>query len=243
MRLKGKRILITGAGRGIGRAVACQAAREGAWVALNSRTESELDVLAATLRDEGGECLVTPGDIGCEETVRRIFCDLRRTWGGLDGLVNGAAIFKRGLIRDMVLSDFQEVMRVNLIGPLLCAREAFGCMLPGGTVVNISSLSGVAGVQKFEGFTAYGLSKFGLVGLTEMMALEGKILGIRSNCISPGAVDTGMLAEAAPGLVPFLEPTDVADVVCFLLSAESCALNGANLILDGNSRTGGAGKP
>jgi NAD(P)-dependent dehydrogenase (short-subunit alcohol dehydrogenase family) len=111
-------------------------------------------------------------------------------------------------------------------------------MSPGSAVVNFSSLSGVAGVQKFEGFTAYGLSKFGVVGLTEMMALEGQELGIRTNCLSPGAVRTEMLKQAAPGLAAALEPAEVAQVVCFLLSPESSALNGCNLILSGNPPRG-----
>jgi NAD(P)-dependent dehydrogenase (short-subunit alcohol dehydrogenase family) len=176
--------------------------------------------------------------VGQEAVVRGIFSQLRRSWGGLDGLVNAAGIFRRGLIRDLVLADFEDVMRVNLTGALLCAREAFNLMGPGSAVVNISSLSGVPGVQKFAGFTAYGLSKFGLAGLTEMMALEGAPLGIRTNCLSPGAVRTDMLAQAAPDMPPALEPEDVAETICFLLSDESRALNGSNLVLDGNTQPG-----
>ena len=146
-------------------------------------------------------------------------------------------------IRDLALADFEEVMRINLTGTLLCSREALGCMRPGGAIVNISSLSGVPGVQKFEGFTAYGLSKFGVAGLTEMTALEGAPLGIRTNSVSPGAVNTQMLQQAAPGLEPALEPEDVAEVVCFLLSDQSRACNGSNLTVTGNPQAGKVSKP
>src|SRR5438094_773812 len=116
-------------------------------------------------------------------------------------------------------------------GAFLCSREAFLRMKPGGSIVLVSSLSGVQGAEKFPGMAAYVAAKSGLAGLTEVLAVEGRPLGIRVNAVSPGAVDTEMLKIAGVG-GPSLQPADVARVIAWLASPESEPLSGANLRMD-----------
>lgn len=232
--LQHKRILVTGGGSGIGRACALLAARAGARVALAGRRAAVLEQAVQDLRAAGSEALAIPCDVSRECQVRELFRRAARAWGGLDGLVNSAGVFRRAGVLDLDLDLWQEVLGTNLNGTFLCCREAFRCLAPGGSIVNVASLSGVWGVEKFPGFTAYNVSKYGVVGLTEILALEGRGLGLRVNCVSPGAVATDMLRQAAPQL-PGLPPDEVARVVLFLLSDAGRAVNGENFILAGPS--------
>jgi len=132
---------------------------------------------------------------------------------------------------DLTASDWDEQVNSVLRGTFLCSREAFRRMAPGGSVVMVSSLSGVAGAEKFPGMAAYVAAKSGLAGLTEVLAVEGRSLGIRVNAVSPGAVDTPMVLEAGVG-GPRLQPREVARLIAWLCSPESAPLSGANLRLD-----------
>jgi 3-oxoacyl-[acyl-carrier protein] reductase len=110
-------------------------------------------------------------------------------------------------------------MRINVRGSFLCAKEAFKHMKVGkrgGSIVNISSLAGIRGTEKFPGLSSYTVSKFAVIGLTESIAVEGKPHGIRANCIAPGAVKTRMLKEAAPELKTTTKPEDIAKTVLYL---------------------------
>jgi NAD(P)-dependent dehydrogenase (short-subunit alcohol dehydrogenase family) len=131
----------------------------------------------------------------------------------------------------MSVSDWDAQIASALRSAFLCSREAFRRMEPGGSIVNVSSLSGVSGAEKFPRMSAYVAAKSGLAGLTEALAVEGAPLGIRVNAISPGAIDTPMLGiSGVPG--PRLEPAAVARVVVWLASAESAPLTGANIRMD-----------
>jgi NAD(P)-dependent dehydrogenase (short-subunit alcohol dehydrogenase family) len=127
-------------------------------------------------------------------------------------------------------------MAVNLGGAVLCAQQAFRLMREGGgAIVNVSSLGGVPGTEKFPGYAAYTVSKFALTGLTEALAVEGRDRGIRVNGVAPGAVDTAMLRQAAPQLRTRTRPVDVAKVIAFLCDpTESGCMTGAMLVINSN---------
>lgn len=235
MQLAGKSIIVTGAGSGIGRACAVKCAAEGARVALAGRRKRELEQTAQST-GAGAAVFIRACDIGTEAGVLGLFEQALETWGRVDGLVNCAAIFRKAAAADLALEDWNELLRINLTGTFLTCREAFRRMAPGGSIVNLASLSGVPGFEKFPGFTAYNVSKYGVLGLTEILAVEGKARGVRVNCLSPGAVDTAMLRQAAPHLAPAVRPEEVADAAVYLLSDRSTAVTGANLILTGGAR-------
>jgi len=126
---------------------------------------------------------------------------------------------------------------VNLTGTFLCCRAAFTAMVPAGEgrIITIGSLSGVYATEKFPGLAAYNVSKYGVIGLTEAIAVEGKEHGISAVCLSPGAVDTEMLRRANPALRPGLTPDDVAELIVALLDAPLAPISGANIPLFSNA--------
>ena len=167
-------------------------------------------------------------DVSDEVQVNKAFSAL----GSLDALIHCAAVLIKEPLADMTAADWDAQIGSNLRGAFLCSREAFRLMREsGGSIVFVSSLSGVAGAEKFSGMGAYVAAKSGLAGLTEELAVEGRPLRIRVNAISPGAVDTPMLLIAGVE-GPALRPADVARVIVWLASPESAPLSGANLRMD-----------
>ena len=166
-------------------------------------------------------------DAGDEGSVNRFFGELER----LDVLVNNAAILELASIVDMKVETWDEVLRVSLRGAFLCSRAAFRMMRPGGTIVNVSSLSGVSGADKFPKMSAYVAAKSGLAGLTEVLAVEGRPLGIRINAVSPASVATDMGRLAGISQEP-LSPEEVARIIGWLATSESAPLTGANIRID-----------
>jgi NAD(P)-dependent dehydrogenase (short-subunit alcohol dehydrogenase family) len=228
-RLAGKVAIVTGGGRGIGRATALLFAAEGAQVAICARTAAEVDAVA----QESAAVLPFTGDISDEAFVRRLFRDTADAFGRVDVVVNNAAILGRRIFPELSTELWEAVMGVNLRGTFLSCRFAFRQMTrqdpPGGVIVNISSLSGVHGPEKFPGLTAYNVSKAGVLALSDSLAVEGRPLGIRVNTISPGAVDTAMLRQAGHGLRALATPDDLARTILFLAEDESRPLTGANV--------------
>ena len=170
-------------------------------------------------------------DAGNEASVNRFFSELNR----LDVLVNNAAILELASIVDMKVETWDEVIRVNLRGPFLCSQAAFRLMGRGGTIVNVSSLSGVSGTDKFPRMSAYAAAKSGLAGLTEVLAVEGRPLGIRVNAVSPASVATEMGRIAGISQEP-LSPEEVARVIGWLATSDSAPLTGANIRIDPPAR-------
>jgi NAD(P)-dependent dehydrogenase (short-subunit alcohol dehydrogenase family) len=167
-------------------------------------------------------------DVSDETQVRRAFSDL----SSLDALIHCAAVLIKKPFLDLTAGDWDVQIASNLRGAFLCSREAFRLMRErGGSIVLVSSLSGVAGAEKFPGMAAYVAAKSGLAGLTEALAVEGRPLQVRVNAISPGAVDTPMLRVAGVE-GPALKPADVARVIVWLASPESAPLSGGNLRMD-----------
>ena len=167
-------------------------------------------------------------DITDEEQVARAFAAM----SSLDALIHCAAVLIKRPFTEMSADDWDQQLNAGLRGAFLCSREAFRLMRGrGGAIVMVSSLSGVAGAEKFPGMSAYVAAKSGLAGLTEALAVEGREHAIRVNAISPGAVDTEMLRIAGVE-GPALSPSDVARVIVWLASPESAPLTGANLRMD-----------
>jgi NAD(P)-dependent dehydrogenase (short-subunit alcohol dehydrogenase family) len=184
------------------------------------------------LRDRGWEVTSLSRREGCdvsdESQVAMAFGGLK----SLDALVHCAAVLIKKPITRLTASDWDAQLGAGLRGAFLCSREAFRLMRRGGgSIVMLSSLSGVAGAEKFPGMAAYVAAKSGLAGLTEALAAEGRPGAIRVNAISPGAVDTPMLRIAGVG-GPVLRPAEVARLAVWLASPESAPLSGANLRLE-----------
>lgn len=229
--------IVTGAGGGIGRATALRFARAGSRVALFGRTRETLQITAQTIQDAHGEALVIQGDVACEEDVQALFTRVLAVYGRVDILVNCAGVIAVKPFAEMDAATWDHVLNVNLRGTFLCCHQAFGRMAEqgGGVILNISSLSGVKGVEKFPGLSAYNVSKAGVASLTEILALEGKPLNIRVAVVSPGAVDTEMLRQAAPHLKAGMTPEELAEILLFMADDSGRVLSGTNLELFTNA--------
>jgi len=167
-------------------------------------------------------------DVSDEAQVTRTFAALE----SLDALIHCAAVLVKRSFVDVTAQEWDEQLGASLRGAFLCAREAFRLMRRrGGSIVIVSSMSGVAGAEKFPRMSAYVAAKSGLAGLTEALAVEGREFGIRVNAVSPGAVDTEMLRIAGVE-GPALSPVDVGRVIVWLASTESAPLTGANLRME-----------
>ena len=204
--------VVTGGGRGIGRAVARRLASSHAVLAV-ARTQSELDETAAGLAG----IHTHRADVGVAGAMAEVAA-AAAALGRLSVWVNNAATVDPSPFMEITDERWRAVMAVNLDAAFAGCREAMRRMGPhgGGVIVNMASLSGVAGVEKFPGNTSYNVSKAGLIGLTEAVALEGRPLGVRCVALSPGAVDTAMLRRAAPHLHAGMTPDDVAALVEFV---------------------------
>ncbi|MBO0681750.1 MAG: SDR family oxidoreductase [Candidatus Dormibacteraeota bacterium] len=200
--------VVTGGSGGVGRAVMAALEAAGCEVVSWSRSDGV--------------------DAGDEEQVERAAARL----GSWRVLVNNAAVLIPRQVVETSAADWDETLRTGLRAAFLCSRAAFRRMQPGSTIVNVSSLSGVAGAEKFPGMAAYVAAKSGLAGLTEALAVEGRPLGIRVNAVSPGTIDTPMLALSAAPKDRALRPEQVASVVAWLAGPASAPLSGANLRMD-----------
>ena len=233
--LEGRVAVVTGASRGIGRATAEALARAGVHVVLAARSQELLEQIAETLQREGCSARAVPCDVAEPDAVERLFTEAESI-GPVSILVCSAGTIERAPIAEMTDELWERTLAVNLTGTFLCARRAFAAMkgTGGGRIVTIASLSGVYATEKFPGLAAYNVSKYGVVGLTETLAVEGRDHDITAVCISPGAVDTEMLREAAPHLKPGLTPEDVGALVAALLGRDLAPISGANIPLFSN---------
>lgn len=234
--LAGKVALVTGASRGIGKATAQAFARAGVAVALAARDDAALRANVAAITEEGGRALACPCDVADEVSVQTLFATVTERLGPVDILVNSAGVVAQARFVDMTTATWDHVLGVNLRGVFLCCREAFRQMIPrnGGVILNLSSLSGVPNVEKFPGLSAYNVSKYGVAGLSEILAVEGRPHRIRVIAVSPGAVDTEMLRAAAPHLTPDMSPEELARILLFLAGPDARPLSRSNLPIFSN---------
>ena len=234
--LAGRLAVVTGASRGIGAATAAAVAAAGAHVVLAARDGRALDGVAGRIKDAGGQATPLATDVSDEAAVERLFAEVDGM-GRLSALVCAAAVLTPALFAETTPTMWRETLEVNLTGAFLCCRAAFTAMVRSGEgrMVNIASLSGVYATEKFPGLAAYNVSKYGVIGLTEAIAVEGKEHGISAVCLSPGAVDTEMLRRANPALRPGLTPDDVAELIVALLDSPLAPASGANIPLFSNA--------
>ena len=234
--LAGRLAVVTGASRGIGAATAAAMAAAGAHVVLAARDRQALDGVAGRIKDAGGQATPVPTDVSDEAAVGRLFAEVTGV-GQLGALVCAAAVLTPAPFGGTTSAMWDETLGVNLTGTFLCCRAAFAAMAPAGEgrIVNFGSLSGIYATEKFPGLAAYNVSKFGVVGLTEAVAVEGRPHRISAICISPGAVDTEMLRRANPELRPGLTPGDVAELILALLDSPLAPASGANIPLFSNA--------
>jgi 3-oxoacyl-[acyl-carrier protein] reductase len=217
--LADKVAVVTGAGRGIGRAIATELAKAGAHVIAAARTASELDTVASELVAAGHDARAVPTDVSAESSVAALFALIARDYGRLDILINNAGVGLYGPVADFSVADFDTVMNVNVRGAFLCSQQALRLMLPrrSGYIINLSS---VVGFKGYVNQGAYSASKHAIMGLTKVMAAEAQKHGIRVSVILPGGVDTGLVGNARPDLrrEELLQPADIAAAVLYLLS-------------------------
>jgi NAD(P)-dependent dehydrogenase (short-subunit alcohol dehydrogenase family) len=234
--LAGRLALVTGASRGIGAATAAAIAAAGAHVVVAARDRQALDGVADQIRNSGGQATPVAADVRDEGAIERLFAEVTSI-GQLSALVCAAGVLTPAPFIETTSALWHETLDVNLTGTFLCCRAAFTAMAPAGEgrIVNIASLSGVYATEKFPGLAAYNVSKFGVVGLTEAIAVEGKEHGISAICLSPGAVDTAMLRRANPALRPGLTPDDMGELIVALLDSPLASASGANIPLFSNA--------
>jgi NAD(P)-dependent dehydrogenase (short-subunit alcohol dehydrogenase family) len=225
MRLKDKIAIVTGASRGIGRAIALGYAREGAHLVLAARTESDLEKIAGELHDIGQRGLVVPCDVTEEEQVKRMVSAALEEYGRVDVLVNNAGLGAFRPIYGTRLSNWEYMLAINLTSSFLCTKHVWKPMAQagGGSIINMSSTSGTRGYPMYASYSA---SKWGQVGLTVTSAEEGKPENIRVNAIAPGKVDTDMRASVAEDKEKMLKPEDCVGLAVFLASDEARYITG-----------------
>jgi NAD(P)-dependent dehydrogenase (short-subunit alcohol dehydrogenase family) len=208
--------LVTGAGRGLGRAIAEGLAREGAQLVLTARSQTDLEQAAAAIEQFGPAPLVLPGDITDARHVERLFSAIGERWGRLDLLVNNAGAFDGGPLDELSIEAWDKVLAVNLRAPFLCTRAALRFMKPQrrGRIINIGSIS----AQRVRpGSAPYSASKHGLWGLTQVTALEGREYGVTCCCLHPGNVLVERrLTDKPEDAEPMMTPAEVAEVAVLM---------------------------
>jgi 3-oxoacyl-[acyl-carrier protein] reductase len=240
--LAGKVALVTGASRGIGRAIAMRLATDGARVAVNYQRNAEAaQEVAAAISAAGGAAQVLPADVANRDQVDGMVAGLVKTWGRLDILVNNAGITRDTLLLRMREDDWDAVLDTNLRGAFLCTKAAVRPMLrTGGRIINISSVVGQTGNP---GQANYAAAKAGLIGFTMALAREVASRSITVNAVAPGYITTDMTAEIKPEYAERLlqmiplgrlgQPEEVAELVAFLASDRAAYITGQTIRVDG----------
>jgi NAD(P)-dependent dehydrogenase (short-subunit alcohol dehydrogenase family) len=247
-RLSGKAAIVTGAGTGIGRAIAVALAREGAKVAVASRRPEKLQEVAQAICQSGGEAMVTVCDVSSEADTLRAAKEVEHAFGQVNVLVNNAGALSASTVENISLVDWDRLLATNLKGPFLMSRAVLPAMrrAGGGAIVNVGSILGLIAMRDRA---AYCASKGGVTMLTKAMALDHAHEKIRVNCICPAIVETDLVRdlfsntpeghrarEARRATLPlgrFGQPADIAELAVFLASEESSWMTGTAIPIDG----------
>jgi 3-oxoacyl-[acyl-carrier protein] reductase len=242
MRLTGKIALVTGASRGIGKAIALRLAQDGAKLAINNLDIETAETVAAEIKALGGMALAVAGDVSSTDEVNHMMETIISTYGSIDILVNNAGITRDQLLLRMADDDWDRVLAVNLRGVFLCTKAVLKYMLKArwGRIINMSSIVGFTGNA---GQSNYAASKAGIIGFTRSVAREVASRGITVNAVAPGFIETDMTARLSEkqrqdiaSRIPlgFLgTPEDVASVAAFLAGEDSRYITGQVISVDG----------
>jgi 3-oxoacyl-[acyl-carrier protein] reductase len=244
MEFEGQVILVTGAGRGIGKAIASAFAREKAHVILNDVcSQDELEMVVAEISDLEGQCVAIRADVSRSDQVRKMIAQIERTFHRLDILVNNAGIIRRGTIETVTEEEWDLVMRVNLKGTFNCCKAVVGMMKrqKRGRIINVSSVAGKMG--DITSAPGYGPSKAAIDAFTKTLARQLAQYGINVNAVAPHAIETEMSAqwseekrqsiiEAIP-LKRLGKPEDVAAAILFLASDKASFITGEIMDING----------
>jgi 3-oxoacyl-[acyl-carrier protein] reductase len=241
--LKNKVALVTGASRGIGKAIALTLAGYGAIVAVNyCGSKEKADEIVNQIKENGGTAVAYQADVADFDGVKTMFADITKEFGRIDILINNAGITKDNLILKMSEEEFDAVINTNLKGVFNCLKQASRIMLKQkeGRIINISSISGVVGNP---GQANYCAAKAGVIGITKSLAKELGSRGITVNAVAPGYINTDMTAvlkdelkEKITELIPLRrlgEVEDIAETVAFLASDKASYITGQTIQVDG----------
>lgn len=242
MRLKDKVAIITGAGRGIGKATALKFAQEGAKLLISDVNEADLETAAGEIKEAGGKVVTMKVDVTSRQQVKEMVDKAVRGFGRLDILVNNAGITSDNQLYKMTEEQWDKVIAVNLKGVFNCAQAAASVMMEQGSGV-ILNASSVVGIYGNFGQTNYAATKWGVIGMTKTWAKELGRKGIRVNAVAPGFILTPMTEKMPEKVLDMMKdkapikrlgtPEDIANAYAFLASDEASFITGAVLSVDG----------
>jgi NAD(P)-dependent dehydrogenase (short-subunit alcohol dehydrogenase family) len=246
MQYRGKVVIVTGGGQGIGSGIARSFAREGAWVVIADIDHEAGMENEQTIRNHGGEAFFIPTDTAEEVSVKKLIAGTMEKYGTIDILINNAGIGSSGGLFESTMEDWDRVIAVNLRGPYMCSKYAAAVMKEkkSGTIINIASTRAFMSEPDTE---AYAASKGGIAALTHSLAVSLGRYGIRVNCISPGWIEVSRWKKSAAAHAPVLTeadhaqhpagrvgtPDDIGSACIYLCSEAASFITGANLMVDG----------
>jgi len=220
----GKTILITGASSGIGLHLAAKLSNVKCKLILAARRTEIIE--AKFLKDIAADVQIEYVDLNDHKSIISFTESVKKTNKNLHTIINNAGFIEVEKITEISLSNWQQCLQINLTAPFIICRELIPSLSENSTIINVSSLAGIGGIKKFEGFAAYTASKMGLGGLTEVLAEELKSKSIRVNAICPGSVDAPMLKKALPGIEAEMTTENVSNAILFYASKLSAPTTG-----------------